>query len=220
MKTDAQLQQDVIAELKWEPSVTGTNIGVEVKNGIVTLTGHVDKFAEKWHAELAAQRVSGVKAVAVEIDVKLDQWGTKRSDSEIAQSAASALQWQVYLPNIEAIKVIVDKGWVTLSGNVDWDYQRTTAAAAVRYLVGVVGVSNNIIIKPSVSSAAVKADIEAALKRRATTEANNILVIVEGGQVTLSGKVLTWAERDLARQAAWGTHGVKDVTDDLTVASF
>jgi osmotically-inducible protein OsmY len=220
MKTDAQLQQDVIAELKWEPSVTSTDIGVEVKHGVVTLAGHVENFSEKWHAELAAQRVSGVRAVAVEIDVKLAAWGSKRTDSEIAQSAANALQWQVYLSDVDAVKVIVAKGWVTLSGTVEWDYQRTTAEAAVRYLVGVIGVSNNIIIKTTVSPMAVKADIEAALKRRAANEAHNILVVVDGGNVTLSGKVLTWTERDLARQAAWGTPGVKEVTDNLNVSSI
>jgi osmotically-inducible protein OsmY len=220
MKTDAQLQQEVIAELKWEPTVKGTDIGVEVRNGIVTLAGHVDSFSEKWHAEVAAQRVSGVKAVAVEIDVKFGNATSKRTDSEIAQSATGALQWQVYLPNADTIKVMVDKGWVTLSGTVDWDYQRVSAGGAVRYLVGVIGVSNNIIIKPTVTSSAVKTDIEAALKRRASTEAHNILVVVDGADVTLTGKVLTWAERDLARQAAWGTAGVKSVRDDLTVASY
>jgi osmotically-inducible protein OsmY len=216
MKSDSQLQQDVMAELKWEPSVTGTDIGVEVKNGIVTLAGHVGNFAEKWNAERAAQRVSGVKAVAVEMDVKLTGLG-KRTDGEIAQSAEHTLQWQVYLPTKDAVKIMVEDGWITLSGKVDWDYQRTSAANAVRYLAGVTGVSNDITIMPAVSSTAIKSDIEAALKRRATTDAHKISVAVSGTDVTLTGDVHTWAERDLARQAAWSTSGVKNVIDNMAI---
>jgi osmotically-inducible protein OsmY len=217
MKTDSQLQQDIIAELKWEPSVHATDIGVEVKDGVVTLAGHVGNYAEKWSAERAAQRVAGVKAVATEIDVKL-LGSTKRYDTDIARSAENALEWLVYLPK-GGVKVMVENGWITLSGNVDWEYQRRTAASAVRYLMGVRGVSDQIAITPNVSLSAVKSDIEAALKRRATNDAHNISVAVNGGDVTLSGNVQSWAERNMATHAAWGTPGVRNVMDKMAVVN-
>ena len=216
MKTDTQVQQDVIAELNWEPSVNAAQIGVEVKDGIVTLAGHVSSYAEKWDAERAAQRVSGVKALAIEMDVKL-AGSSKRNDSDIARSAENVLQWTTYLPK-DRVKVMVEGGCITLSGEVDWEYQRQSAAGAVRYLMGVTGVSNQIAIKSRVSSGAVKSDIEAALKRRATADARKILVEVQGADVTLTGTVHSWSERDLARNSAWGTPGVRNVVDKITVA--
>lgn len=215
MKTDAQLQQDVIAELKWEPSINAAQIGVEVKDGIVTLAGHVSTYAEKRGAERAAQRVSGVKALTVEMDVKL-AGSNKRTDADIAGSAKNALQWRSSLPK-DSVKVMVESGWVTLSGNVDWEYQRQAAAGAVRYLTGVTGVSDQIVIKPKVSLTAVKSEIEAALKRRATSDAQTISVEVNGADVTLTGEVHSWSERDLARHSAWGTAGVRNVVDNMTV---
>ena len=215
MKTDSQLQQDVIAELKWEPSVNAAQIGVEVKDGIVTLAGHVGSYAEKWDAERAAQRVSGVKALAIEMDVKL-AGSSKRNDADIAGSAESALQWITYLPK-NSVKVMVEDGWITLSGEVDWEYQRQTAAGAVRYLMGVKGVRENIAIKSKVSLSAVKSDIEAALKRRAQADAQNISVEVRGADVTLTGTVHSWSERDLATHSAWGTPGVHNVVNNITV---
>ena len=215
MKTDSQLQQDVIAELKWEPSVNAAQIGVEVKDGIVTLAGHVSSYAEKWDAERAAQRVSGVKALAIEMDVKLSGSG-KRTDADIAGSAENALQWITYLPK-DAVKVMVEGGWITLSGELEWEYQRQTAAGAVRYLVGVTGVSNQIAIKPKVSVSVVKSDIEAALKRRAQADAQKIAVEVRGADVTLTGTVHSWSERDLATHSAWGTPGVHNVVNNITV---
>ena len=215
MKTDSQLQQDVIAELKWEPSVNAAQIGVEVKDGIVTLAGHVDSYAEKWDAERAAQRVSGVKALAIDMDVKL-AGSSKRNDTDIAGSAENALQWMTYLPK-DSVKVMVEGGWITLSGEVDWEYQRQTAAGAVRYLVGVTGVSNQIAIKPKVSVSVVKSDIEAALKRRAQADAKKISVEVRGADVTLTGTVHSWSERDLATHSAWGTPGVHNVVNNITV---
>ena len=213
MKTDSQIQQDVLAELKWQPSVHAAGIGVEVKDGVVTLAGHVASYAEKFDAERAAQRVSGVKALAVEMDVKLA--GTsKRTDGEIAAAAESALEWTTFLPS-NKVKVMVEKGWVTLSGEVDWEYQREAAMAAVRYLIGVTAVSGQIVIKPKVSVSAVKADIEAALKRRAHTDAQAISVSVKGTDVTLTGKVHSWSERELATNSAWGTPGVYNVIDDI-----
>ena len=215
MKTDTQLQQDVLAELKWEPSVNAAKIGVEVKDGVVTLAGHVDSYAEKWDAERASQRVTGVKALATEIDVSLPG-SSRRNDADIAQSAVSALQWTTFLPK-DSIKIVVEAGWVTLTGEVNWEYQRQSAAAAVRYLLGVTGVSDQISIKPKVSAGAVKTDIEAALKRHAHADAQKISVSVSGADVTLSGRVPTWSERDMARNSAWGTPGVKNVVDNMTV---
>ena len=216
MKTDAQLQQDVIAELNWEPSVNAAQIGVEVKDGIVTLAGHVSSYAEKYAAERAAQRVSGVKALAVEMNVNLPG-SSVRIDADIARSAENVLEWMTYLPK-DCVKVKVESGWISLSGEVDWEYQRRGAVDAVRNLMGVTGVSNQIVIKPKVSLSAVKSDIEAALKRRALLDAQEISVKVQGADVTLSGTVHSWSERDLARNSAWATPGVRNVVDNLTVA--
>lgn len=215
MKTDSQLQQDVLAELKWEPSVHASEIGVEVKDGVVTLAGHVGSFSEKWNAERAAQRVSGVKALAVEMDVKLPG-SSKRIDADIARSAESSLQWTTLLPK-DAVKIKVEGGWVTLTGQVEWQYQRESATNAVRFLMGVTGVSDDIALKPKLSSTAVKTDIEAALKRRATADAHKIKVDVKGSDVTLTGTVSSWAERDLATHSAWGTPGVHNVVDKMTM---
>jgi len=146
MKTDAQIQQDVIEELKWEQSVNASQIGVEVNNGIVTLAGHVGSFAEKWDAERATQRVSGVKALAIEIDVTLPG-SSHRNDVDIARSAENVLEWSTYLPR-DHVKVMVEDGWITLTGEVDWEYQKQAVATGVRYLMGVKGISDNITIRP------------------------------------------------------------------------
>jgi osmotically-inducible protein OsmY len=216
MKTDLQLQQDVIAELGWEPSVNAAHIGVEVSNGVVTLTGHVSNYAEKIHAEHAAVRVTGVKALAIEMEVTLAGTG-KRTDAEIAGAAESALQSAMYFSPNE-VKVKVENGLITLSGSVEWDYQRQSSITAVRHLMGVTGISDLIAIKPKVSSVLVKSDIEAALKRRAHTDAQKISVDVQGSDVTLTGSVHSWSERILARDSAWGTPGVRSVVDKMTVS--
>jgi osmotically-inducible protein OsmY len=216
MKTDAQVQQDVMAELEWEPSLNAAQIGVEVKDGIVTLAGHVGSYGEKWDAERAAQRVAGVKALAVEMDVTLAGSST-RIDADIARAAENVLQWMSYLPK-DAVKVMVEGGWITLSGDVDWEYQRQAAAGAVRYLMGVKSVSNDIAVKPKVSVSAVKSDIEAALNRCAKIDAQKILVKVQGDDVTLSGTVQSWAEHDSAMDSAWATPGVRNVVDNMAVA--
>ncbi len=215
MKTDLQLQQDVMAELKWEPAVHAAQIGVEVKHGVVTLAGEVGSYTEKWNAERAAQRVSGVKALAIELKVKLSAIG-QRSDAEIAESAKNILAWSSPLP-AETIKVMAENGWLTLSGDVEWQYQRQDAADSVRKLSGVTGVSNQIAIKPSLSATVVKSDIEAALKRRAVADAKTIAVDVSGGDVTLTGTVHSWAERELATRSAWGTAGVRNVVDRMSL---
>ena len=216
MKTDSQLQQDVSAELKWEPSVHAARIGVEVKDGVVTLAGQVDSYAEKWSAERAAQRVAGVKAMSTELTVQLTSL-SQRTDSDIAEAAENVLEWTSSLP-AGAVKVMVEGGWVTLSGDVDWQYQRQAATDSVRHLMGVTGVSDQISIKPSVTATAVKSDIEAALKRTSIADAKKISVAVHGSDVTLSGTVHSWDERDTATNSAWGTPGVRNVVDKMTLA--
>ena len=215
MKTDSQLQQDVMAELKWEPSVHAAQIGVEVKNGVVTLAGEVSSYTEKLNAETAAQRVNGVKALAIDLKIKLSEFG-KRTDADIAESAKNILGWTSSLP-ADVVKVMVEGGWLTLSGDVEWQFQREDAANSVRYLTGVIGVSNQIAIKPSLSATVVKSDIEAALKRRASADAKAIGVEVKGADVTLTGTVHSWDERDLARRSAWGTSGVRNVVDKMNL---
>ena len=215
MKTDSQVQLDVMAELNWEPSVNAAQIGVEVKDGVVTLAGHVGSYAEKWEAEHAAQRVAGVKALAIEMEVDLPG-SSERKDADIARSAQNMLEWMTYLPE-NAIKVVVENGWITLSGTVDWAYQRDGAASSVRYLMGVKGLSDRIVLKPKVSLSAVKADIEAALQRRARADSQNISVGVQGSDVTLTGTVHSWSERALAKRAAFCTPGVHSVIDHLSV---
>lgn len=215
MKTDQQLQQDVLAELSWEPSVNAEDIGVEVKDGIVTLAGHVSSYAEKLDAERATMRVSGVKALAVEMDVKL-MGSSHRNDVDIARSVENVLQWTTYLP-ANSIKIKVESGWVTLTGKVNWEFQRKAAVNAVRYLMGVKGVNDQLVIEPTISAPVVKADIEAALKRRAQKDAQDISVNVDGTGVTLSGKVHSWSERELATNTAWASPGVRSVVDNITL---
>lgn len=215
MKTDIQVQQDVLAELKWEPSINAADIGVEVKDGIVTLAGHVTSYAEKWDAERVAQRVSGVKALAVEMDVTLPG-SSKRNDVDIARAAENVMEWMTYSPK-ERIKIKVEGGWVTLSGEVEWEYQRRAAKYGVGQLMGVKGVSDLITITPQVSMNAVKASIEASLKRSATAKSIHIEVL--GDQVTLSGMVHSWNERSLAERAAWSAPGVRAVIDAMTLPS-
>lgn len=216
MKTDSQLQQEVMAELKWEPSVQATQIGVEVKNGVVTLAGHVGSYGEKWHAEKAAQRVFGVQALAVEIEVKL-AGASERSDADIAQTVQNVLLWTSYIPR-DSVKVMVEKGWVTLTGEVHWNYQKTAATKAVRYLMGVRGLSDQITVKSNLSVSAIKDDIDAALKRRFRSDGNHITITVNDGDVTLSGTVHSWADRNMVTHAAWGTSGVRKVIDNLTMS--
>lgn len=218
MKTDAQLKTDVTTELNWEPSVNATNVGISVKDGVVTLTGHIDTFAEKFAIERATQRVAGVKAVAVELDVKLAA-GHKRSDTEIAQAAEAAFKWHTLVP-AERVRVKVEKGWITLSGEVDWDYQRKEAEKAVRPLLGVIGVSNGISLKVQATPSNVLARIREALARHAEREARHIDVSVSGSTVTLRGTVDSIAERNAAASAAWAAPGIGMVVNDLKVGQI
>jgi osmotically-inducible protein OsmY len=216
MKSDSQLQQDVSEELKWEPSVHAGEVTVKVKNGIATLDGEVCSYAEKWSAERAALRVAGVKGITDKLTVSLTEAGA-RSDEDITSAVESALEWSSTVPE-DAISARVDEGWVTLTGTVDWQFQRLAALDCVRFQHGVTGVSDEIVIKPALSSALVKADIEAALKRRAAADAQQISVAVSGSDVTLTGTVHSWSERELATSSAWATPGVRNVVDKLTTA--
>jgi osmotically-inducible protein OsmY len=215
MKTDTQLQQDVMNELKWEPSVKAAEIGVGVKDGVVTLSGYVDSFYKKWAAERAAARVFGVKAVAEEIQVKLPG-SLKRTDEDIARVAANALEWNVSVPS-DRVKVQVQNGLVTLSGEVDWWYQKSAAEDTVRNLMGVVFINNKITIKPSVKPLDVKDKIESAFQRNALLDARRITVETHGGKVILRGSVRSWAEREQVQRAAWAAPGVSDVESHIMV---
>ena len=216
MKSDAELQRDVLNELEWEPSVNAAHIGVSVKDGVVTLSGHVPSYAERYGAELAARRVYGVRAVANELEVKLPG-DSKRTDEDIAMDAVRALQSNLHVPR-DAVKVTVRDGWVTLEGEVEWQYQRDAAENAVRYLPGVVGISNLIAVKPRVTPAEIKAKIEEALKRSAEMDARRVAVDVRDGAVVLEGSVRSWAERAEAERAAWAAPGVRRVEDHIVVA--
>lgn len=216
MKTDAQIKKDILDELVWDPAVNSTDIGVIVKNGVVTLTGHLSTLTEKLAAERAALRVGGVKAVAVEMDVRLGS-GMERSDADIAVAANSALGWTVTVPQGK-VRLMVEKGWVTLSGEVEWEYQRGAAESVVQNLLGVVGVSNQIRVKPRVSPVDVQNSIQGALTRQAMREAKHLQVLVDGSRVTLKGKVHSWAEREAAQGAAWSAPGVSSVDNQISLA--
>ncbi|MGP0018290.1 MAG: BON domain-containing protein [Candidatus Sulfotelmatobacter sp.] len=217
MKTDTQLQRDVMDELQYEPSVDPSNIGVIAKGGIVTLTGKVSNYAEKYAASEAAQRVTGVKAVTDETQVDLPAFH-QRDDQDIAQAALSALKWHVWVPK-DAIKVKVDQGWLTLEGTVDFKFQQAAAEDAVQNLTGVTGVTNSINLKAVVAPSDLKGKIENAFKRSAELDGQRIKVEVDGNKVVLRGKVSSWAEREDAERAAWSAPGVWDVDDKLEIAA-
>jgi osmotically-inducible protein OsmY len=216
MKTDMELQADILAELKWEPRVNAAHIGVTAKDGVVTLTGHVPSYAEKYGAERAAKRVYGVKAVADELDVKLPG-SLKRTDEDIAQACIAAFKSHYAVP-AENIKVLLSNGWIKLEGEVEWQYQKEAAENTVRNLAGVTGVSNNIRIKPRVSLSEVKSKIEEAFKRNAEIDARRISVEAHDGKVILHGSVRSWAEREEAQEAAWAAPGVMQIENQIAVA--
>ena len=216
MKTDRQLQQDVIEELRWDSAVQSAHIGVEANAGVVTLSCRVDSFAEKFAAEEAAKRVAGVKAVAMDLEVKVPG-SNLRSDADIAKATVNALDWNVSVP-LDAVKVKVDDGFVTLSGEVDWEYQRKGAVSSVRYLQGVRGVNNMIVLREHAAPKDVKTKIEAALQRLAHEDSKAVSVSVSDGTVTLSGNAHSYVERDTIEAAAWNAPGVRHVVDRIVVS--
>jgi osmotically-inducible protein OsmY len=213
---DKQLTQDVLAELAWEPSVAEAHIGVSVNAGLVTLSGHVNSFAEKHGAETAACRVKGVKGVAEEIEVRLP-FDMRRGDEEIAASAITRLAWDVSVPS-DSVAVKVENGWITLTGQVDGHYQKRAAALDVRGLFGVVGITDEINIKPRVDTSSLSDDIMHALHRSWLFDPRTITVAATDGKVQLTGTVHSWHDRELAAETAWTAPGVTTVVNDIVIA--
>jgi osmotically-inducible protein OsmY len=215
MKTDSELKQDVQSELAWDPLVPETRIGVTVKDGVVTLVGHLDTYEQKIAAKRASERVAHVKAIAVELDV-IPLGVHQRSDTEIAAAAEHALSWNATIPQNQ-VKVTVEKGWVTLRGELDWNFQRRTVERVIRPLKGVLGITDNIRLKTLPLPANLTNRIQEALTRQAMREAKRIEVVMDGSAVTLRGHVHSWAERNAAEGATWSAQGVSRLNNELTV---
>jgi osmotically-inducible protein OsmY len=216
MKSDSQLRADILEELAWEPGINESEIVVGVKDRVVTLTGYVASYAQKYTAERAVERVGGVRAVAADLQVKLAS-PYQRTDTDIAHAAVSALDWDIEVP--EGVKAKVEKGWITLEGSVHWQFQRAAAERAVRYLNGVKGITNLIAVTPKhASPVEVSQKIKDALRRNAEFDASRITVETADGNVTLKGKVRSWAERNDAETAAWAAPGVTHVDDRIEVS--
>lgn len=215
MRTDSQIQKDIIDELKWEPSLQDEDIGVSVHDGVVTLAGFVDSYANKWKAERVASRVKGVKAIANDLEVKLPT-SSSRPDPDIARAAVDALKWNILVPS-DRIKVKVENGWLTLEGDVDWNFQREEAERAVRNLTGVLGVTNLVSVRERPTASDIKRKIKETLERNAEFDADHITVELDGHTAILRGTVRSYAEKRDAERAAFNATGVTDVENDLVV---
>ena len=217
MRTDHEIKRDVESELEWDPELDATDIAVTVKGGVVALSGYIRRYADKYIAERVAKRVAGVHGVADDIEVRLPS-SDKVADPEIARDAVAAIRAQLpYLA--DKIQVIVNEGWVTLEGDVEWNFERDRAQAAVRHLKGVKSVGNQIHVKPKVMPAEVKRQIEEAFRRNAEVDAQHITVEASDGELLLKGSVRTWAERQEAQRVAWSAPGVTKVVNQITVGT-
>jgi osmotically-inducible protein OsmY len=215
MRTDSEIQRDIEDELRWDPSLDNDDIAVAVRDGVVTLAGYVKSFLDKWHAESVASKVKGVKAIANDLTVKLPS-SSERPDPDIARAALDALKWNIAVP-ANRIRIKVDKGWVTLEGDVDWDFQREAAQRTVRSLTGVKGVTNLITVQVRPAPRDVKQKIKETLERSATIDAERVTVEVEGNKAILRGTVRSYAERRDAERAARNAPGITEVENNLMV---
>lgn len=215
MKTDLQLRHDILSELAWDPAVRTRDFAVTVNNGVVTLLGHIESYAEKHVIERAVQRVRGVKALVVEMDVRLSA-SDLRTDAELAAATGHVLAWHVHVPH-GTVQPLVERRWITLNGELPWNYQRMAAERAVRDLVGVRGVTNLISIRPAVATTDIRKGIHDALVRQVDEGARRIEVVVADSEVTLRGKVHSWSERKAAQWAAWSAPGVSSVVNRLVI---